>query len=101
MRLQGCDPRQGLPKPRQQWVANRQVAGHSTPTQMFYAKQGIVTEEMAFVAAREQMPVEFVRSEVGVILEIQPLVFPFIKILSACFGLFRLAVHMRHVQQGA
>jgi thiamine biosynthesis protein ThiC len=31
---------------------------------MYYAKQGIVTEEMAFVAAREQLPVDFVLSEV-------------------------------------
>lgn len=31
---------------------------------MHYAKRGIVTEEMAFVAAREQLPVEFVVSEV-------------------------------------
>lgn len=32
--------------------------------QMHYAKQGIVTEEMAYVAAREGLDVEFVRSEV-------------------------------------
>lgn len=32
---------------------------------MYYAKQGLVTEEMAYVAARENMPVEFVLSEVG------------------------------------
>ena len=31
---------------------------------MYYAKRGIVTEEMAFVAAREQLPVDFVLSEV-------------------------------------
>ena len=39
----------------------------STPAvclQMAYAKAGIVTEEMAFVAAREGLDVEFVRSEV-------------------------------------
>ena len=62
--FQGWDPRVGLPKARQQWVAKREAAGDATPTQMFYAKQGTITEEMAFVAAREQMPVEFVRSEV-------------------------------------
>lgn len=31
---------------------------------MYYAKQGIVTEEMAFVAARENIDPEFVRTEV-------------------------------------
>lgn len=64
MHKQEFDPRMGLPRPRQQWVARREAAGHTTPTQMYYAKQGVVTEEMAFVAARESMPVEFVRSEV-------------------------------------
>ena len=33
-------------------------------TQMHYAKRGIVTEEMAFAAAREGLDPEFVRSEV-------------------------------------
>jgi hypothetical protein len=32
---------------------------------MYYAKAGVITEEMAFVAAREKMDPEFVRSEVG------------------------------------
>ncbi|WMV32075.1 hypothetical protein MTR67_025460 [Solanum verrucosum] len=32
---------------------------------MFYAKQGIITEEMAYCAAREKMDPEFVRSEVA------------------------------------
>ncbi|KAK9800197.1 hypothetical protein WJX73_007809 [Symbiochloris irregularis] len=62
---QECNPRLGLPKARQQWIASREVAGDATPTQMYYAKQGIVTEEMAYVAARENMPVAFVLSEVA------------------------------------
>jgi phosphomethylpyrimidine synthase len=32
---------------------------------MFYARQGVVTPEMTFVAARENMDAEFVRSEVS------------------------------------
>jgi hypothetical protein len=32
---------------------------------MYYAKQGIITEEMAFCAVRESMDPEFVRSEVA------------------------------------
>lgn len=119
---QGCDPRQGLPQIRRDWVARREARGdrvhtqasralhwrcgatpearhawhhaeprqggpyggwvghscaHNTwagiapPTprcplpQMYYARQGVVTEEMAFVAAREGLDPEFVRSEVG------------------------------------
>ena len=61
---QGIDPRHGLPKLRQPWVERRSDDGTRTCTQMYYAKRGIVTEEMAFVAAREQLPVDFVLSEV-------------------------------------
>ena len=60
---QGLDPREGLPKLRSDWVDRRQA--DATPTQMFYARQGVITEEMAFVAARESMDPEYVRSEVG------------------------------------
>jgi len=61
---QGINPREGLPKLRAEWVAARDAAGHTCQTQMYYAKQGVITEEMAFVAAREEMDPEFVRSEV-------------------------------------
>ena len=40
-------------------------AGAQVVTQQHYAKAGIVTEEMAFCAAREGMDPEFVRSEVA------------------------------------
>ncbi|CAD7701482.1 unnamed protein product [Ostreobium quekettii] len=60
---QGVDPRVGLPKLRTSWVAKREQ--DSVCTQMFYARQGTITEEMAYVAAREGMDVEFVRSEVA------------------------------------
>ena len=60
--MQGHDVRQGLPKLRQSWVDRRR--GDSNPTQMYYARQGTVTEEMAFVAAREGLDIEHVRSEV-------------------------------------
>lgn len=61
---QGISPRDGLPKLRQPWVERRGDDGSATCTQMHYAKSGVVTEEMAFVAAREQLPVDFVVSEV-------------------------------------
>lgn len=40
--------------------------GDECQTQMYYAKAGVITEEMAYVAAREKMDPEFVRSEVRV-----------------------------------
>ncbi len=39
--------------------------GQDNVTQMHYARQGIITEEMEFVANREQLPVELVREEVA------------------------------------
>lgn len=63
----GVDPRTGLPKLRAPWVAAREKRDGpgALCTQMHYAKRGIVTEEMAFIAAREGMDPEFVRSEVA------------------------------------
>lgn len=62
---QGVDPRDGLPKLRTAWVGPREVRGDATPTQMYYARQGIITEEMAFCAAREGVDPELVRAEVA------------------------------------
>lgn len=62
---QGINPRQGLPKVRAPWVARREARGDKVFTQMHYARRGEITEEMAFVAAREGLDVEFVRSEVA------------------------------------
>jgi phosphomethylpyrimidine synthase len=67
---QGCDLRQGLPPRRQPWIARRlaPAEGNQRPgnvTQMHYARRGIVTEEMRFVALRENVDVEFVRSEIA------------------------------------
>ncbi len=59
------DVTQGLPKLRQQWIADRMKTDDGNRTQMHYAKAGIVTKEMAFVAIRENMDPEFVRSEVA------------------------------------
>ena len=46
---------------RNEWVAKRS----GVVTQMRYAREGIVTEEMRFVAAREKVEPELVRSEVA------------------------------------
>jgi phosphomethylpyrimidine synthase len=48
---------------RTEWVGKR--AGDRNKTQMHYARQGVVTEEMAFVALRERVNAEVVRSEVA------------------------------------
>jgi len=61
----GYDPREGLPSVRGEWVAARAARGETTPTQLWYACRGIVTEEMAYVAAREGFEPEFVRAEIA------------------------------------
>lgn len=55
--------------PSQQWKGRKPEPVRAQPgrrvTQMHYARQGIITEEMRFVALREQCDVELVRSEVA------------------------------------
>ncbi|MEO8875634.1 MAG: phosphomethylpyrimidine synthase ThiC [Polyangiaceae bacterium] len=48
---------------RTEWIAKRR--GQKNVTQMHYAREGIVTEEMAFVAAREKLDAKLVMSEVA------------------------------------
>lgn len=62
---QGIDPREGLPKLRAAWVARREQRGDRNFSQMHYARRGIITPEMAYVAAREGFEAEFVRAEVA------------------------------------
>jgi phosphomethylpyrimidine synthase len=62
---QGHDPRQGLPKRRQGWIEPRVRRGDRNVSQLHYARQGVITEEMRFVAIREQCDPEFVRSEIA------------------------------------
>jgi phosphomethylpyrimidine synthase len=84
---QGHDVRYGLPPLRRSWIEARgdiePVApactavsaglrngrpvyrGTDTVTQMHYARQGVITPEMAFIAMREQVEPEFVRAEVA------------------------------------
>jgi phosphomethylpyrimidine synthase len=87
------DLHKGLPELRRPWILSRAnydtpkpsyrpVPGHSDPdipvparrkvlrghgivTQMHYARKGIVTDEMEFVALRENLSPEFVREEVA------------------------------------
>jgi len=64
---QGHTAAEGLPKLRQPWIDARAAAanGGENRTQMHYARRGVVTPEMAFVAAREGVEAEFVRSEIA------------------------------------
>jgi len=48
---------------RSAWLAARK--GHPIPTQLRYAREGVVTEEMRFVAEREGLDPAYVRSEVA------------------------------------
>ena len=48
---------------RVDWVAKRQ--DDPVRTQLFYARQGVTTEEMAYVARREGLPPDDVRGEVA------------------------------------
>ena len=48
---------------RTEWIAKRK--NHNNRSQMYYARQGIVTEEMQYVAAREKLSAELVRSGSG------------------------------------
>ncbi|MQM24969.1 phosphomethylpyrimidine synthase ThiC [Glycomyces albidus] len=70
----GSEPEVGLPRLRAHWIAEREgVAdtiehgGTALPcrTQLHYAKQGIITPEMEFVAIREGLEAEFVRAEIA------------------------------------
>src|SRR5262245_29063000 len=63
---QGHDPHKGLPKLRKPWIDARMRDGDSgNRSQMHYARRGIITPEMRFVAIRESMTPEFVRDEIA------------------------------------
>ncbi len=48
---------------RSKWIARRR--GQENVTQMHFARQGVITEEMEYVARRENLPAELIRSEVA------------------------------------
>ena len=86
----GIDPNQGLPRLRQSWIEKREdtsqcsrilTLSEKTPTtlhretrkakagknvtQLHYARQGVITPEMKFVAVREGIEPELVRKEIA------------------------------------
>jgi phosphomethylpyrimidine synthase len=63
---QGHDPHHGLPKLRKPWIDARLHDGDDgNRSQMHYARRGIITPEMRFVALRESVTPEFVRDELA------------------------------------
>src|SRR6185437_9780711 len=52
-----------------EWIVKRKAeaarTGDSNMSQMHFARQGKATEEMAYVAAREKLPLELVRDEIA------------------------------------
>ena len=64
---QAIDVKKGLDPIRKSWMDKRSDAGKKgrNVTQMHYARKGVVTEEMEYIAIRENMAPEFVREEVA------------------------------------
>ncbi|RKN43181.1 phosphomethylpyrimidine synthase ThiC [Streptomyces hoynatensis] len=59
------DVRRGLPPLRREWIAERAADGTPAVTQLAYARRGLITPEMEFVAVRENRAPEFVREEIA------------------------------------
>ncbi len=54
----------GIEKVRKSWIEKRKLENIENFSQMHFAKKGIITEEMKFVAIREGLEPEFVRKEI-------------------------------------
>ena len=61
---QNVDPHTGAPKIRRDWIRARE-GKFERYTQMHFARQGLITEEMLYCAEREGVEPELVRSEVA------------------------------------
>ena len=58
-----------VPAPRAEWIVKRRAeaarSGDSNMSQMHFARKGMITEEMAYVAQVEKLAPEFVRDEIA------------------------------------
>src|SRR5581483_2789267 len=58
-----------VPQPRAEWISKRRTeaahTGDSNVSQMHFARKGLITEEMGYVARRERLSPELVRDEVA------------------------------------
>src|ERR1700723_3185650 len=63
------NPTHEILKPRAEWIVKRKLeaarTGDSNMSQMHFARQGKITEEMAFVAEREKISVGLIRDEIA------------------------------------
>jgi phosphomethylpyrimidine synthase len=56
----------GAARPREEWTARRKAANtDGNFSQMHYARQGVITEDMLYVANREKVAAELIRDEVA------------------------------------
>ena len=62
------DLEKGLPRMREPWINERKASDADNITQMYYARQGIVTPEMEYVALRENMNCQML----GIVTHITP-----------------------------
>src|SRR5882757_2179466 len=57
-----------VPTGRAEWIVKRKAeaerTGDGNMSQMHFARKGMITEEMAYVAQREKISAELIRSEV-------------------------------------
>lgn len=66
------DVHSGLPGLRSEWIAAREPINGAV-SQLAYAKAGIITPEMRYIAVRENLDAEFVRNEVAIGRAVIPL----------------------------
>src|SRR5215467_3078229 len=56
-------------KPREEWITRRREqaarTGDENVSQMHFARKGLITEEMLYIADREKLPPELIRDEVA------------------------------------
>jgi len=62
----GNDGKGAVPKPRAEWLVQRKTENQDGNfSQMHYARKGLITEEMVYVAEREKLTPELLRDEVA------------------------------------
>src|ERR1035441_7611604 len=55
-----------VPQPRAEWLARpKRENANGNSSQMHYARQGVITEEMSYIAHKEKLTPELVRDEVA------------------------------------
>jgi len=67
--MAASNPTLEILKPRAGWIANRRAeaarTGDTNMSQMHFARKGLLTEEMAYVAKRESLAPELIRDEIA------------------------------------